>query len=284
MNRLSDPELWEYIRGDLPFFDLTTHLLALPPKRGTLRIVTREKVVVACTEEALRIGELLGCEGWSCCASGTEADAGSVLLELRGDHEALHNAWRLCQILLEYACGMATRTRGMLQKAHAVNPHCELLVTRKSFPFAKRFVIRALVCGGAMPHRLGLSETVLVFEQHRALYPDREAFAEALGALKLRCVEKKLAVESEALDDAKWLLSLGADAIQMDKCTPDILRELVDYKREHYPHAVILAAGGINPSNVEAFAATGVEGIVTSSPYQAGMADLTATWETQEND
>jgi len=284
MNRLSDPELWEYIRGDLPYFDLTTHLLALPPKGGTLRILTRENVVAACTEEALRIGELLGCEGRIGFASATDADAGSVLLELRGDHEALHNAWRLCQILLEYACGMATRAREMLKKVHAVNPHCELLVTRKSFPFAKRFVIRALVCGGAMPHRLGLSETVLVFEQHRALYPDREAFAAALRALKLRCVEKRLAVESESLDDAKWLLSLGADVIQMDKCTPQMLQELVAYKREHHPGASILAAGGINPSNVEAFAASGVEGVVTSSPYQAVMADLTATWETHGND
>jgi len=284
MNRLSDPELWEYIRGDLPYFDLTTHLLALPPKSGTLRILTREKVVAACTEEALRIGELLGCEGRTGCPSGTEVEAGSVLLELRGEHEALHSAWRLCQILLEYACGMATRARGMLKKVRAVNPHCELLVTRKSFPFAKRFVIRALVCGGAMPHRLGLSETLLVFEQHRALYPDREAFADALRALKLRSVEKKLTVESESLDDAKWLLSLGADVIQMDKCTPQMLQELVAYKREHHPAASILAAGGINPSNAEAFAATGVEGIVTSSPYQAGMADLTATWETHGND
>lgn len=284
MNRLSDPELWEYIRGDLPYFDLTTHLLALPPQEGTLRILTREAVTAACTEEAARIGELLGCEAVAYCPSGSAAGAGSVLLQLRGDHEALHNAWRLCQILLEYACGMATRAQAMLQKARAVNPHCELLVTRKSFPFAKRFVIRALTCSGAMPHRLGLSETVLVFEQHRTLYPDAFAFAEALKTLKRRCVEKKLSVESESLEDAQWLLSLGADVIQMDKCPPETLAKLVAFKREHYPAAVILAAGGINPANVAAFAAAGVDGVVTSSPYQAGMADLTAKWETHGTD
>ncbi|WP_345984843.1 ModD protein [Sulfurimonas sp. HSL-1656] len=280
MNRLSDPELWEYIRGDLPYFDLTTHLLALPPQQGTLKVLTRDEVVAACTEEAVRIGELLGCEAYSAFPSGRVAEPGSVLLELHGDHEALHGAWRLCQILLEYACGMATRARTMLTKARAVNPHCELLVTRKSFPFAKRFAVRALMCGGAMPHRLGLSETVLVFEQHRSLYKDSAAFEDALRELKQRCVEKKLTVESESLDDAKRMLSLGADVIQMDKCGPDTLRELVAYKREHHPAATILAAGGINPSNVADYAASGVEGVVTSSPYQAGMADLTARWET----
>jgi len=284
MNRLSDPELWEYIRGDLPYFDLTTHLLDLPPQQGMLRVLTRESVVAACTEEAVRIGELLGCEAQSYFPSGMHAEAGSVLLELRGDHESLHAAWRLCQILLEYACGMATRAYNMQQKAQAVNPHCEIYVTRKSFPFAKRFAVRALMCGGAMPHRLGLSETVLVFEQHRSLYPDTAAFEAAVGELKLRCAEKKLAVESETVEDAKRMLALGADVIQMDKCTPKTLAELVAYKNEHYPGAAILAAGGINLANVDAIAATGVEGVVTSSPYQAGMADLTARWESYGSD
>lgn len=284
MMRLSDPELWEYIREDIPYFDLTTHLLEVPTQSGVLRIVTREAIMAACTEDAARIGELLACEARILAASGSRVEAGGTLLELRGDYEALHHAWRLCQILLEYACGMATRARNMLDAARSVNPHCELYVTRKSFPFAKRFAIRALMCGGAMPHRLGLSESVLVFDQHRTLFPDAGAFETAFKTLKLRCAEKKLAVESESLEDAKRLLEWGADVIQMDKCTPEMLATLVAFKKEHYPHASILAAGGINPSNAAVFAASGIEGLVTSNPYQAGMADLTARWERDGND
>ena len=284
MNRLSDPELWEYIREDIPYFDLTTHLLDAPVQKGVLRIMNRDDVIAACTEEAARIGELLGCEVGSFLPSRTPVKVGSVLLELRGTHEALHSAWRLCQILLEYACGMATRADAMLRKIRAVNPHCEVLVTRKSFPFAKHFAVRALLCGGVMPHRLGLSESVLVFDQHRGLYPDAEAFAAALRALKRRCVERQVGVESESFEDAVWLLSNGADVVQMDKCTPETLRELVAYRDEHFPHAAVLAAGGINLSNAEAFAAAGVDGIVTSSLYQAGMADLTAKWGYDGND
>lgn len=278
MARLSDHELWEYIREDLPYFDLTTRLLDLPPQAATLRIITRERVVAACTEEAARIGELLGCEAPAFAASGSVVEGRGVLLELHGPHEALHQAWRLAQILLEYACGMATRAQMMEQKAHTVNPGCEILVTRKSFPFAKRFAIRALLSGGAMPHRLGLSESVLIFDNHRALYGSPEAFEAALPAIKARCVEKKLAVESETLEDAKRMLELGADVIQMDKNPAEVIAELVAYKNRHYPHASILAAGGINAANVAEFAATGVDGIVTSSPYQAGMADLTSEW------
>jgi molybdenum transport protein len=280
MSRLSDQELWGYIREDLPYFDLTTHLLELPPVASELSIVTRHEVVTACTEEAARIGELLDCEVVAKVPSGRRAEAGGVLLRLRGDHEALHQAWRLCQILLEYACGLATEADTMLQNARAVNSRCEIMVTRKSHPFAKRFTIRALLCGGVLPHRLGLSESVLIFNNHRALYETSEAFEAALPEIKSRCVEKKLVVESESLEDARRMLELGADVIQMDKSTPELIEAIVAYKNAHHPDAAILAAGGVNKKNVAEFAATGVDGVVTSSLYKAPMADLTSRWET----
>ncbi|MCJ7765108.1 MAG: hypothetical protein MUP09_04130 [Thiovulaceae bacterium] len=54
--------------------------------------------------------------------------------------------------------------------------------------------------------------------------------------------------------------------------------ELWDYIREHHPHAAIIAAGGINRENVVDYARTGADAIVTS-PYQAGMTDLTSSWK-----
>jgi len=270
MSRLSDHELWDYIREDLPYFDLTTHLLETSGKSAVLGIVTRERVVAACTEEAARIGELLGCEVRSKVASGVTVEPQGVLLELEGSVDTLHEAWRLCQILMEYACGMATYSSEMRQKARSVNPDCEILVTRKSFPFAKRFVMRAL---------LGLSESVLIFGPHRALYDTEADFETALGEVKKRCIEKKLVIESESLEDAKRMLELGADVIQLDKCTPETAAELVAYKKSRYPLAAIIAAGGINRKNVVQYAQSGVDAIVTSSPYQAAAADLTSSWK-----
>lgn len=58
----------------------------------------------------------------------------------------------------------------MVDEVHAVNPECEVLTTRKSMPGAKDLLTCAVMAGGAFPHRLGLSETVLVFEQHLAFF------------------------------------------------------------------------------------------------------------------
>lgn len=278
MIRLPDHELWEYIRGDLPYLDLTTHLLEPAPVRGRLSIVPRHAVVAACIEEAARVGELLGCRVHASALPGERVAARETLVAFEGTGDALHRTWRLAQVLLEYACGIATVSRAMRDAAQEVNPHCEIFTTRKTFPFAKRFCVRALLDGGVLPHRIGLSETVLVFDKHRSLYRDEAAFEAAFRNLKQRCVEKKLVAESESIEEAKRLLALGADVIQMDKCTPDTLRDLVRYTREQFPHAAILAAGGINQKNAAEYAATGVNGLVTSSPYQAKTADLTAAW------
>jgi molybdenum transport protein len=276
--RLSDQELLEYIREDIPYFDLTTHLLNVDHKQGVLEIKTRENITVACVEEAQRIGELLGCSAVRKVNSGSELEAGETLLELRAATDVLHQAWRITQILLEYSCGMATAGRKMVADVKEVNPKCEVFVTRKSFPFAKHFVMRSLISAGVLPHRLGLSESVLIFDNHRALYNTPEEFEAALPSIKERCVEKKLVVESESLEDAKKMLSLGADVIQMDKTTPEVLRELVEYKNQNYPNAKILAAGGINRKNAKEYAATGIDAVVTSSLYSAGLSDLTSSF------
>ncbi|MDD2790052.1 MAG: ModD protein [Sulfurimonas sp.] len=277
--RLNDNELWEYIREDLPYLDLTTHMLALPSKKVTLSIITRDDIICACTEEAARIAELLNCTVLSFLPSKTQLQSGGVLLKIEGEHEAIHQAWRLTQILLEYACGMASNAAKMLEIAKSANPKIQILTTRKSHPFAKRFSIRALLCGGVLPHRLGLSESILIFAQHRELYENAAAFAKAMQKLKTECVEKKLVIESDSLEDAKEMLALGADVLQIDKCDAATLQEIVTYKNLNAPNATIIAAGGINSKNAAAFAKTGIDAIVTSALYQSPMSDLTSKLE-----
>lgn len=278
MSDFSDQELWEYIREDLPYFDLTTHLLAPSHQEATLSVLTRDDILVAGTNEAARMAELLGCKVTFKAQAGTNASKKSVLLEICGDAKSLHKAWKICQVFLEYACALATKANKMLQKAHSVNQNCEILVTRKSFPFAKRFCMQALLESGVMPHRLGLSESVLIFEQHRAMFEDENTFEEAFVSMKKRCVENKLVIESSTLKDAQKMLQLGADVIQLDKCETDVIASVVSYKNKNFPHAKIIAAGGINMENVALYVQTGVDAVVTSSLYNVGMANLTSVW------
>ena len=279
MFKLNDQELLEYIKEDVPYLDLTTTLQEMSDKKAKMQIFTREDVIVSCSEEAARVAQLFGCEIHFMLPSKTKAKQGDVLIEFGGSYENVQSAWRSTQLILEYSCKIATYANEMKQEILSVNPHCELLVTRKHFPFAKRFCIKSIICGGAMPHRLGLSETILFFAHHRKVYANDEAFYEELGKIKIKALEKKIVVEPRDLNDAIELMKHGADVLQMDKTSLDILKEITSYRDKYYPHIKILGAGGIGKENVKEFVNTGIDGIVTSKIYFCGMADMGSNME-----
>lgn len=72
----------------------------------------------------------------------------------------------------------------MVKAARSVNPDVAVVTTRKSFPGAKRIAIKAIIAGGALPHRLGLSETILPFKQHTAFLGGLGEFLKILPDLR----------------------------------------------------------------------------------------------------
>jgi len=270
----SDNELEQYINEDVPYIDLTTHLQEIENKQVSLEIITREDVMVSCMEEVCRIVKLLGCKVDFCIASKRQAKKTEVLLKFSGDYNNVHKAWRPAQVLLEYSCKMATYTYKMKQQIVEVNPNCELLTTRKTFPFSKKFCIKSIVTGGAMPHRLNLSETILFFDNHRVVYNSEQEFYENIQKFKIKVPEKKIVVESDNLEDAIGVMIHGADVLQMDKVDIEVLKKIVDYKNKNFHYVKILASGGIDINNVKEYAATGIDGIVTSKVYTCGMANI----------
>ncbi|MFA6789345.1 MAG: ModD protein [Arcobacteraceae bacterium] len=278
MFNLTNKELEEYIHDDIPYFDITTSLQNEKNRQAKLSIFTREDIMVSCSEEAKRVAELLSCHVQKYVPSKTSSKKGESILEFTGAYEDVHKAWRVCQILLEYSCKIATYTHDMNQKIKAINPSCELLATRKTFPFAKRFCIKSILNGGAFPHRLGLSETILFFENHRILYETNKDFYKAIYDFKIKVPEKKIVVESSTLEDMKQLMEYGVDVIQIDKASLEVIAQAVEHKNRYvYESVKLLATGGIHLNNAEAFAKTKVDGIVTSSLYNAGSANLGST-------
>ncbi|RXJ68520.1 ModD protein [Halarcobacter ebronensis] len=276
MFNLTNSELEKYIQEDIPYFDLTTSLQKCKDKKAQLEVYTREDIVVSCTEEAATIAKLLNCEVEFFVKSCTKVSKGEILLKYSGEYEDIHKAWRAAQMFLEYSCKISTQAYKMKEKIDEVNNSCELLTTRKTFPFSKRFCIKATLCGGATPHRLGLSESILFFDGHRLIYKDNKEFYEAIKEIKSKLAEKKLGVESESYEDSVELMKYGADTIQLDKIDLQTLEKIVSYKNVNFPNVKILAAGGINLSNVQEYAKCGIDGVVTSSVYVCGLANLSS--------
>jgi molybdenum transport protein len=86
--------------------------------------------------------------------------------------------------------------------------------------------------------------------------------------------EKKIVIEAADLDEAYRAAQAGADVVQFDKVPPEILTQIVPALRKAHPNVTILAAGGIHAGNAAAYAATGVNALVTSSLHYAKPADI----------
>lgn len=279
MIRISDARVDELIVEDIPYIDLTCEVLGIADEPGEMEYFTREACVLAGVEVVERVMAHLGCEVVEAKRTGARLAAGESFMTVRGPASALHQAWKVCLNLFDHLSAVATKTRSMVDAAHEANPRCEVLTTRKSMPGVKDLLTSAVMAGGAFPHRLGLSETVLVFDHHLTFFGGFDAFVEKLPGIRRRCIEKKLFVEADA-EHARTLARAGVDGIQLDKVPVDELAALVDELRAIDPHLTIVAAGGINPQNAGAYAACGVDGLATTAPFSAKPLDMSVRMRT----
>ena len=269
----SNAEIESWINEDAPMLDLTSHLLGIGAQPAALTVRTRHPVCVAMTEEAGRLFELLGAEVSLLAPSGKRMDRGDTLLSVRGRADALHRGWKVAMNLLEHACGVATRTAEMVDKVR-VAANIPLLITRKHLPGVKKVLVKSILAGGAVPHRLGLSETILIFDNHLNLLGGRARLPELFGGMRAAACEKKIMVECDTLAQAMQAIEAGADGIQFDKVSPAQLMDWCEQIKVSAPSVAVLAAGGIRPDNAEDYALSGVHGLVLSSVYHAPPADL----------
>ncbi len=265
------------IKEDVPYIDLTTQLIGIEQEKGCIEYRVREDSVVACTEEASRILMKLGIEIIVLVPSGTVVKKGAVILSGKGNAGKLHMSWKVCLNILEYCCGVATHAKEFVDKAKNVSPDISVLFTRKSFPGTKELVVKAALSGGVFPHRLGISETILVFKQHLNFLGGFDGFIPWIPSIRSKSCEHRIIVEVEKLEDAIKLVTAGVDGIQFDKVPAQTLKNYVDTIREINDAIVLIAAGGVTIQNAEQYAASGVNALVTSSFFHGKPLDIQAS-------
>jgi molybdenum transport protein len=270
----SRAELEELLADDVPYGDLTTDAIGIGAAPGTMQFAARDAMVLALAEDAAAIIELAGCRVELFASSGTTLEQGSPILTAHGPASALLRSWKVAQTLIEIWSGVASDARAIVTAAAAAAPHVAVACTRKNVPGTKRFAVAAVKAGGAVMHRLGLSETVLVFPEHRE-FLGKEPFVGLVERLRRAAPEKRLVIEVNTLETAIVAASVGFDVIQAEKFTPAQTAMLVARMAGiSQSRPVIAVAGGIHAGNVAAYAQAGADVVVTSSPYLARPRDV----------
>lgn len=271
---ITDSTIEKFIKEDVPYIDLTTLMLDIEGQQGRIKFVCREEAIICGTEEVIRVFRKLNVLPIHYLPSGTKVEPQTIVIEGEGRAENLHMAWKASQNILEYTSGIATRTARILAKARSANPHVAVVTTRKVFPGTKELSVKAVIAGGGLPHRLGLSETILVFEQHLNFLGGLDGLINQVNGLKARCKEKKIILEVTNVNEAIKACQAGVEGLQFDKMPYTELAHAVEVVRSINPAITILAAGGINEGNAEHFAKTGIDAIVTSAVYFGKPVDI----------
>ncbi len=272
----SRAELEQLLLDDVPYGDLTTEALGIGAMPGSMQFTARDRMVLALAEDAAAIIELVGCKVDLCASSGAVLEPGSPILTAHGPASALLRGWKVAQTLIEIWSGVATAARAIVDAATTVSPHIAIACTRKNIPGTKRFAVAAVKAGGVAMHRLGLSETVLVFPEHRAFLGGMPLTA-YVEQLRRATPEKRLVIEVTSFESAVEAAVAGFDVIQAEKFAPAEIAALVARMKAMasvWNRPIVAAAGGVHAGNVAAYAQAGADIVVTSSPYLARPCDV----------
>ena len=205
-------------------------------------------------------------------ADGERFQRGQILATVEGPVRDLLAAERIALNFTQRMSGIATMTASFVDAVNAIyddghdgtvtRPHryerTRIVDTRKTTPGLRPFEKYAVVCGGGHNHRYGLSDAVMMKDNHLAALAARGI--DLTGAI--RHVREQVGhtthieVEVDRLEQIPAVLAGGADTIMLDNFSLDDTRRGVDIINGK---AIVEASGNMSMERVPAVAATGVE-------------------------
>ena len=198
---------------------------------------------------------------------GAPIAAGDRLLELSGPAEILVVMERTALNLAMRLSGIATETAALVMELEGSG--VLLADTRKTTPGLRELEKYAVRCGGGVNHRMGLDDAAMLKENHLAWAGGVSA---AIKAVRAEAPwPSRVIVEAETAEEARAAVAAGADGVLLDEFTPAELIGLVPQLRSEAKarlsgSPVVLEASGIQPADLRAYAATGIDLISTSAP------------------
>jgi nicotinate-nucleotide pyrophosphorylase (carboxylating) len=203
---------------------------------------------------------------------GAKAAPRQIILSLRGPARPILTAERVALNFVQRLSGVATAAAQFVEAVRETK--AQILDTRKTTPGWRHFEKYAVTCGGAMNHRLGLFDMVLIKDNHLASFegPGSKAISAAVARARSQYPDLKVEVEADTLEQVRQAAEAGADFILCDNMEPATLREAV---RIVESRAKTEASGGVNLSTIRAIAETGVDYIsVGAMTHSARAVDI----------
>ncbi|MEL6950392.1 MAG: carboxylating nicotinate-nucleotide diphosphorylase [Pseudomonadota bacterium] len=193
-------------------------------------------------------------------ADGDALEADQVVCRLSGPARALLTGERTALNFLQTLSGTATVARRYSDAL--ADTGCRVLDTRKTIPglrLAQKYAART---GGAVNHRIGLFDAILIKENHIA---SAGSIADAVRAARASSPALPVEIEVESLAELERALDAGVERVLLDNFSLSDLEQAVAINRAADESAELEASGGVEFDDLAGIAATGVDYISTGA-------------------
>ncbi|BAZ05179.1 carboxylating nicotinate-nucleotide diphosphorylase [Calothrix sp. NIES-3974] len=271
---LLDPLLQDWLREDIGRGDRTTQsLLSIHQTDGQAEWIVKSPGVIAGLPIAGRVFQLLNSQVSfiTFAGEGEFCQKGQVIARMHGSLDTLLMGERVALNIAMRLSGIATLTRQYVEKI--TDLPTKFVDTRKTTPGLRILEKYATQLGGAINHRMGLDDAVMIKDNHIAAVG---GIGEAITRVRSRIpYTMTIEVETENLDQVQQAIQYNADIIMLDNMSTETMRKAVQMIRASQKNIKIEASGNINLETIRTVAETGVDYISSSAPItQSKWLDL----------
>lgn len=197
---------------------------------------------------------------------GSPCSPGTTVAELRGRAAGLLTAERTALNFLQRLSGTATLAHQFVEAAAG---RITVLDTRKTTPLMRPLEKYAVRAGGAVNHRYGLGDGILIKDNHVRL---AGGVVEAVSRMRNANRGMPIEVEAQSLAEVDAALEAGADIILLDNLP---MLEIIDAVGRCRGRARTEISGGVTLTRMPEMAATGADFVsVGALTHSAPAADL----------
>jgi nicotinate-nucleotide pyrophosphorylase (carboxylating) len=255
---------------DLGNGDITSEAMITAESMSDAVIMAKQHLVLAGIDVAREVFRFIdpGIHFAAFAKDGDIIHSGTELARLSGNTRALLAGERVALNLLQHLSGIATLTAAYVEKVKGLQ--AEVLDTRKTLPGLRLLEKYAVRMGGGRNHRFGLSDGVLIKDNHIKAVG---SITDAVGLARKKAHHLlKIEVETKNLDEVREALSVKADIIMLDNMPIDLMRQAVKMINKQ---ALVEASGNVTLESVRHIAETGVDQISSGSlTHSAPAADI----------
>ena len=213
------------LKEDITSEDVSTNAVVTGPSQGSAQLIAKQDGVLAGLKVFERVFWLLdpSVKFETEYQDGQAVKCGTLIGTVFGDMRVLLSGERTALNYLQRMSGIATYTHQL--SALLEGTGITLLDTRKTSPNNRIFEKYAVRVGGGSNHRTGLSDGVLLKDNHIGA---AGGVAKAVKmARQYASFVRKIEVEVETLEQVKEAVEAGADIIMLDNMSDEDMRKAV---------------------------------------------------------